>query len=161
MNMKMYVLQVRSGNEISAFYALKRQGFDVVLPTMQEYIHKNGNWDLREKIIFTQYLFIKFEPSEENYYQIKKIDGFVKFLGYQQPLTEREQKYIEWLANNGKPITPSKIYVTANGDKMILSGILREYSGTKIDYDLRQRKASIIIKIADKLHKITLPVVRI
>ena len=70
--MKMYVLQVRSGTEISAFHALKRQGFDVILPTMQEYIRKGGNWDLREKIIFTQYLFIRFEPSEENYYQIKK-----------------------------------------------------------------------------------------
>ena len=157
--MKMYVLQVRSRTEISAFHALKRQGFDVVLPTMQEYIRKGGNWDLREKIIFTQYLFIRFEPSEENYYQIKKIDGIVKFLGYQQPLAYSEQKYVEWLENGGKPITPSKIYVTPSGAKMIMSGVLRNYSGNEIDYHLRQRKADIFITIAGRKHRITLPII--
>lgn len=157
--MKMYVLQVKSGYEISACQELKKRGFDAVLPTVQEYIRRGGKWDLYEKIIFTQYIFIRLEPDEKSYYEIRKIDGIVRFLDSSQPLKYSEQKYIEWLENGGKPIEPSKIFVTPNGDKMIMSGILRNYSGTEIEYNLRQRKASIFAEIAGKTHKITLPVI--
>lgn len=159
--MNMYVLQVKSGYEISVCEELRKQGFDTVLPTVQKYIRCGGKWSIHEKIIFTQYVFIRFEPSEESYYKIRKINGVVRFLGYNQPLRCSEQKYIEWLENGGKPIEPSKIYVTASGDKMIMSGVLRNYSGNEIEYNLRQRKASVFIKIAGCEHKITLPIVRI
>lgn len=163
--MKMYVLQVRSGYEFSVFEELGKQGFDTVLPVRQEFIRRGGKWQIYEKIIFTQYVFIRFELTEEIYYRIKKTDGVVRFLGFEngvlQPLNHAEQSYIEWLWNGGKPIEPSKIYVTPNGDKMILSGILRKYSGDEIEYNLRQRKASIFIDIAGRRHRITLPVVRI
>lgn len=56
--MKMYVLHVKSGYEISAYQELKKRGFDVLLPMKKEYIRKNGKWELSERIIFTQYLFI-------------------------------------------------------------------------------------------------------
>ena len=163
--MKMYVLQVRSGYEISVCQELRRQGFDTVLPVRQEFIRRGGKWQIYEKIIFTQYVFIRFELTEEIYYRIKKIDGVVRFLGYENgilsPLNHTEQRYIEWLWNDGKPIEPSKIYVTPSGDKMIMSGILRKYSGDEIEYNLRQRKANIFINIAGRKHKITLPVIRI
>ena len=159
--MDMYVLQIKPGYEISACQELRKQGFNAVLPTVQEYIRRGGKWSIHEKIIFTQYIFIQFEPSEKSYYKIRNIDGIVRFLGYNQPLKNSEQKYIEWLENDGNPIEPSKIYVTASGDKMIMSGILRKYSGNEIEYNLRQRKASIFIEIAGKMHRITLPIVRI
>ena len=163
--MKMYVLQVRSGYEISACQKLRKQGFDAVLPTRQEFIRRGGTWSIYKKIIFTQYVFLRFKLTEENYYRIKKIDGFVRFLGFEkgvpQPLSHAEQSYIEWLWNSGKPVEPSKIYVTPSGDKMIMSGILRKYSGDEIEYNLRQRKANIFIEIAGRKHKITLPVIRI
>ncbi len=163
--MKMYVLQVRSGYEFSVCEELKRQGFDAVLPVRQEYIRHSGKWSIYEKIIFTQYVFLRFELTEENYYRIKKIDGVVRFLGFEngvlQPLNHAEQKYIEWLWNDGKPVEPSKIYITPSGDKMIMSGILRKYSGDEIEYNLRQRKANIFIEIAGRRHKITLPVIQI
>lgn len=157
--MKMYVLQVRSGYEISAYQELKKRGFDAVLPVMQEYLRKNGKWEIHERIVFTQYLFIRLEPDENTYHAIKKIDGIVRFLGNFQPLSNSEQKYIEWLENGGKPITPSKIYVTLNGAKMVMSGILRNYSGNETDYHLLQRKAYIFITIAGRKHRITLPIV--
>lgn len=89
----------------------------------------------------------------------------MKFLGFEhgfpQPLNYTEQAYIEWFWNDGNPIEPSKIYVTPNGDKLIMSGTLRKYSGNEIEYNLRQRKANIFIDIAGRKHKIMLPVVRI
>lgn len=161
----MYVLQVRSGYEISVCQELGKQGFDAVLPVRQEFIRRGGTWSIYERIVFTQYVFLRSELTEENYYRIKKIDGVLRFLGFEngvlQPLNNAEQKYIEWLWNGGKSIEPSKIYVTPSGDKMIMSGFLRKYSGDEIEYNLRQRKANIFIDIAGRKHKITLPVVRI
>lgn len=157
--MKMYVLQVRSGYEITDCQELRKRGFDAVLPTVIQYVRHGGKWNLHEKIIFTQYLFIRFKPSEESYYKIRKIDGIVRFLGCNQPLKYSEQKYIEWLENGGKPIEPSKIFITPDGEKLVMSGVLRKYSGTEIDYNLRQKKANIFIKIAGQKHKVTLPVI--
>ena len=163
--MKMYVIQVRSGYEFSVCQELRNQGFDAVLPTRKEFIRRGGQWNIYEKILFTQYVFIRIELTEERYYRIKKIDGVVRFLGFEhgfpQPLNHVEQSYIEWLWNFGKPVEPSKIYVTPNGDKLIMSGTLRKYSGNEIEYNLRQRKANIFIDIAGRKHKIMLPVVRI
>lgn len=157
--MKMYVLQVRSGYEISVYQELKKRGFDAVLPMMQEYLRKNGTWDIHEKIIFTQYIFVRLEPDKNTYHEIRKINGILRILGNFQSLSDSEQKYIEWLENGGKPVTPSKIYVTPGGAKMVMSGILRNYSGNKIDYHLRQRKADIFLTIAGKRHRITLPII--
>ena len=163
--MKMYVLQVRSGYENSVCNELEKHGFDAVLPVRQEFTRRSGKWNICEKIIFTQYVFIRSEITEESYYRIKKITGIVRFLGFEngklQPLNHEEQCYIEWLWNDGKPVEPSKIYVTPSGDKMIFSGVLRKYSGDEIEYNLRQRKANIFIDISGRKHRITLPVIRI
>ncbi|MDE6781034.1 MAG: hypothetical protein K2J40_06205 [Ruminococcus sp.] len=163
--MGMYVLQVRSGYETRACNELKKQGFDAVLPKRQEYIRRGGKWSIYEKIIFTQYVFINAELTKEIYYRIKKTDGVVRFLGFEhgfpQSLNLAEESYIEWLWNGGKPVEPSKIYVTPSGDKLIMSGILRKYCGDQIEYNLHQRKANIFIDIAGRKHKITLPVIRI
>ncbi len=59
--MKMYVLQVRSGYEFQVCEELKKQGFDAVLPVRQEYIRRGGKWSIYEKIIFTQYVFLRSE----------------------------------------------------------------------------------------------------
>ena len=157
--MDMYVIQVRFGCEISVCQKLREQGFDAVLPTVHEYIRRGGKWNIHESVIFTQYVFIRFEPSESNYYKIRKINGIIRFLDCNQPLKYSEQKYIEWLENGGKPIEPSEIHVNPNGSISIVSGILKNYSGNKIEYNIRQRKADVFIKIADCEHKVTLPVV--
>ncbi len=162
--MKMYVLHVRSGYEISAYQQLRERRFDAILPVKQELIRINGKWELREKIIFTQYLFIMCDLTDKkNYYGIRKADGVIRFLGNEngnlfEPIRPYEQEYIMWLWNNGKPVKPSKIYVTSNGDKMIMSGILRDYSGSEIEYNIRQRKAIVSTTIAGQQYKISLPI---
>ena len=161
--MEMYVIQVRSGYEFSVCQELRNQGFYAVLPIRQEFIRHCGQWKIHEKIVLTQYVFSRLELTEKIYYQIKKINGVVRFLGFErgfpQPLNHAEQRYIEWLWNGGNPVEPSKIYVTPSGDKMIMSGILRKYSGNEIEYNLRQRKANIFIEIAGHKHKVVLPVI--
>ena len=157
--MDMYVIQVRFRCETSVCCELKKQGFDAILPTVNEYIRRGGKWSIHERRIFTQYVFIRFEPSEINYYRIRKIRGIIKFLDCNQPLKYNEQKYIEWLENGGKPIEPSEINVNPDGRITVVSGILKNYSDNEIKYNIRQRKADVFIKIAGCEHKVTLPVV--
>jgi len=162
--MKMYVLHVRSGYEISAYRQLRERGFYAVLPIKKELVRIKGVWKVFEKIIFTQYLFIICDLTDKkNYYEIRKADGVIRFLGNEngkvfEPVRPYEQEYIMRLWNNGKPVEPSKIYITSNGDKMIMSGILRDYSGSEIEYNIRQRKATVSTTIAGQQYKISLPI---
>lgn len=160
---KMYVLHVRSGFEISACRQLRELGFNAILPMKQELVRINGKWETHEKIIFTQYLFIVCDLTKSVYYKIRKADGVVRVLGNEngkffEPLRPYEQEYILWLGNGGKPIEPSKIFITSEGDKMIMSGILRKYPGNEIDYNVHQRKAIIYITVSGHQHKVTLPI---
>lgn len=70
----MYVIQTKSGCESAVSSALKRLGFDIKVPT------------------------------PEDYYKIKNTDGVINFLGKGKPsaVTEDERQYINWLWNGGK-----------------------------------------------------------
>lgn len=51
--------------------------------------------------------------------------------------------------------------IISDKNNTVISGILKNYSGSETDYKLRQRKAGIFVTIAGREHKITLPIVRI
>ena len=128
-------------------------------PTMKE----SELRDKRLKLVFTQYIFVECDLNEEIYYQIKSVFGVVRFLGFGKPesLKADEQAHIRLLWNNGKPIEASKIYTTSSGDKMVLSGILRNYQNSIISLDLRQRRAKVAVTFLGKSHTVTLPVISI
>lgn len=160
--MEMYVLQIKPGCEKSVYRELIKKNFEAFLPKKLEYIRKSGEWRLCEKIVFAQYLFVKCSLTDAVYYTIRSIDGVRRFLGHgrPEPLPIHEECWIEWLDNKGRAIEPSRIFKTANGDKMVLSGILRDWQGD-IEYDLRQRKANVFVTIAGERHKVTLPIIAI
>lgn len=161
--MEMYVLQVKSGHEKSAAESLKNLGFLAYCPTRMQEIRFKSIWHKVEKIIFSQYIFVKCELTDDVYYKIKSVTGIVRFVGFGSPeaLRKHEKEYVKLLNNDGKPIEPSKIFVTVNGDKMIISGILRQYQDKIISLDLRQKRAKIELEISGKVHRITLPVTAI
>ena len=161
--MKMYVLQVKSGYEEAAVRLIADKGYTAMCPTEEIYIRFQGKWHKRLKLVFTQYIFVECEFNEEVYYQIKSVFGVVRFLGFgkPEPLKEDEQAYIRLLWNKGKPIEASKVYTTMSGEKMILSGMLRDYSDRIISFDLRQRRAKVSVMILGKPHTITIPVISI
>lgn len=161
--MQMYVLQVKPGYEESAARTLNERGFTAFCPTEEMHIRHGGIWHKKIKLIFTQYIFVECRLTDDIYYSIKSIDGVMRFLGHGKPeeLKPDEEAYVRWLHNGGKPIEASKVYITSSGDKMILSGVLRQYQGDMISIDLRQRRAKIALYFCGKLHKITLPVIAI
>lgn len=161
--MKMYVLQVKPGYEEAAVRLISDKGYAAMCPIEEIYIRLHGQWHKRLKLVFTQYIFVECNLNEEVYYQIKSFFGVVRFLGFgePEPLKEDEQAHIRLLWNKGKPIEASKVYTTNSGDKMILSGILRDYADKNICLDLRQRKAKVAVTLLGKQHTITLPVISI
>lgn len=155
----MYVLQVKTGCEVSAGKTLREMGYNVKVPEKTMNVRHGGVWKLRRYLVFTGYIFLDADSIMPNdYYRIKETAGVVKFIGGGNPLSmsETERQYICWLWNGGKPIEPSKVFVTVNGQKMILSGLLRKYDYA--DINVRQRRARVMIPICGVLHKITLPI---
>ena len=85
-----------------------------------------------------------------------------KFLGNgkPEPISEDEETYIQWLWNEGKPLEASKVYISPQGAKLVLSGALRNFDG-KVEYQLRQRRAVIHVPVGGRSCKLTLPAVTI
>ena len=161
--MEMYVLQVKPGYEEAAVRLIGGKGYTAMCPTEEIYIRSGGKWYKKLKLVFTQYIFIECELTDETYYDIKSTPGVVRFLGCgnPEPLKADEQAHIRLLWNKGKPVEASKVYTTATGEKMILSGILRNYQNDIISLDLRQRRAKVAVTLLGKMHTITLPVISI
>lgn len=161
--MEMYVLQVRPGYEEAAVRLIEDKGYTAMCPTEEIYIRFQGQWRKTLKLVFTQYIFVECELTDKSYYDIRSVPGTVRFLGFGNPeaLAPDEREYIRLLWNKGKPIEASKIYTTASGDKMVLSGILREYRDNIVSLNLRQRRAKAAVTLLGKPHTITLPVISI
>ena len=161
--MEMYVLQVKPGYEEAAVRLISDKGYAAMCPMEEIYIRFQGQWHKKLKLVFTQYIFVECELTDEAYYQIRSVSGVVRFLGCgnPEPLRPDEREYIRLLWDKGKPIEASKVYTTLSGEKMVLSGILRNYSDKIVHLDLRQRRAKVAVTLLDKPHTITLPVIPI
>lgn len=159
-----YVLQTRSCREFEVRDRLLRLGYDAFVPAKQMQLRCGGKWTERVIPIFTQYMFIRFrsEPDAKDYYTIRSVEGAAKFLGNgkPEPISEDEETYIQWLWNEGKPLEASKVYISPQGAKLVLSGALRNFDG-KVEYQLRQRRAVIHVPVGGRSCKLTLPAVTI
>lgn len=109
--MRTYVLQSRSGCEQEACRRLRQMGFEAFVPMKTMQLRSGGTWFEKTLPIFSQYIFLRFEPSAENYHLIRSVDGVVRFLGDGRPqaITAAEEAYIRWLWNDGKPLGVSKV----------------------------------------------------
>lgn len=164
----MYVFQVKPGTDLNVAENLRKRGYFVRCPQRIMFIRKDGKWTEKIEPVFPGYLFLEHPYSkplnDKKYYDICNTEcviGFLKNGKRPSRLALHEEQYIYWLWNHGKPIAASRVYKTANGDNMILSGILREYSDSIVSMDLRQRRAKIRVPICGKEYKISLPVIGI
>lgn len=158
----MFVIQVKTGCEASAAATLTRLGFNIKAPQKVMRIRKGGVWKHEVKPVFPGYIFLEADTYIEaaGYYKVKKTSGVVNFLGKGEPqrIQTSEAEYINWLWNSGAPLNVSKVFVTPEGKKMIMSGPLRNYSGEYIEFDLRQKRAKIRIPICGVIRNVTLPI---
>lgn len=158
----MYVIQCRTGRELVIGQVLIRLGYDIKIPEKYMFIRRAGEWKKERHLVFTGYIFLESGTvlSAEDYYKIKKADGVINFIGQGEPktLTETERQYVNWLWNKAKPLEPSNVYVTREGQKMVMSGPLKNYRGEYVDINVRQRRAKVLISICGRKYKVTLPI---
>ncbi len=158
----MYVIQTKSGCELSVSNVLEKLGFNVKVPEKIMSIRQGGIWKSQKYLIFTGYVFLEIagEIAPHIYYSIKNTDGVINFLGKGNPshITEAERQHINWLWNDGNPIEPSKVYKTVTGAIMVMSGTLKKYPGEYVDFDIRHRRAKVKISFGGVQKKVTLPI---
>lgn len=120
--MSVYVLQVRSGCEEFVCKRLKLLGLDAFLPMKKAIIRKNG---IKNQLIFSQYVFLKFKPNSENYHLIRHIEGVVRFLGTGIPMatSKLEEAYLQLLRNHDESIDISRVHVLPDGTKQIFNDL--------------------------------------
>lgn len=159
--MEMYVLQVTTNRESRVKSRLEKMGFSVFMPSEEITVRSNGKWKSYIKPIFPQYVFIECEMNPENYRRIKSVPKVLRFLGAEtpEPLPPDEQEYIMILNNDGKIVRASEIEVADDGNKKVVSGMLKKYENKIIFVNLRQRRAGIELELCGKKHFLTLPVI--
>ena len=89
----MYVVQTKTGCELSSGVLLKRLGFNIKIPEKLMSIRRGGIWRLEKKLVFTGYIFLESDKSitEKDYYKVKNTDGVINFIGKGKPQEIREK----------------------------------------------------------------------
>ena len=103
--MKMYVLYVRGGYEKDVVRLLKNNGILAYAPSYFREIRTKNGFRKQEKIIFTNYVFVMCDMTDEIYYKAKGTQYAVNFIGRGNPtpIYEDEAQRILTLAHGGAP----------------------------------------------------------
>lgn len=152
-----YVIQTKPNKE----YILKRylinSGISAYTPEEVIQIRRHGKWHSESRYIFSGYVFIDSDYTPELFQKIKKLDGFLHFLGSPAPLNESETEQILWLCNDGKPIEASH-YITGKNGIIFVDGILSKSVFRIIKIFPRQKRVKVTIYVNGKEFKVFLPI---
>lgn len=158
----MYVMQVTSGRELDACRDLSKKGYIAYAPEKQMFIRKGGKWRKEIRLLFAGYIFISTSDLRaQDYYIIKSCIGFIRLLGSPVPksISLQEEKYILFLANNGCPLPPSRVYVNLDKEIEVASGPLKLFEAEITWFSRRQRRAQVDTEIAGTIYRLTFPVI--
>ena len=152
-----YVIQTKPNKESLLKHELLESGIKAYLPEERLSIRRCGKWHIINRYIFSGYIFIETSVSAEIYHKIRKLQGFVRFLGSPTPLPADEESQIRWLCNEGKPITASHYIKNGQGISFV-DGILSETNFKIIKICPRQKRIKISVNINNKNFKVFLPI---
>lgn len=155
-----YVIQTRPNKESLLKQELQEAGIKAYLPEEQLSIRRHGKWYMINRYIFSGYIFIETSISAEFYHKIRKMSGFIRFLGSPTPLPADEENQIRWLCNEGKPITASH-YIKNEWGISFVDGILSETNFRIIEICPRQRRIRVSVSINGSEFIVFLPAEKI
>lgn len=158
-----YTIQVKPKTEIDVMKAIQSLGYTAYVPREERQIRKRGKWHSQINMIFSSYVFLDtdFIITNHLYYQLKKIDGFIRILGQPSPLSATESEQIKWLCNNGNIITPSHYIIDENSKIKFLDGVAMNLQHLIVDFKLRQKRVKLKITVEGKSFLVTLPVEKV
>lgn len=91
-----YTLQVKSKSELDVMKSIESLGYTAYVPREERQIRKRGKWHSQINMIFAGYVFIDTDfITNHLYYQLRKIDGFIRVLGEPSPLSPTESEQIK------------------------------------------------------------------
>lgn len=157
-----YTIQVKPKSELEVLYQIESLGYTAYTPREERQIRKRGKWHSQINMIFASYVFIDTDFITDNlYYQLRKIDGFIRVLGEPSPLSPTESEQIKWLCNGGNIITPSHYIIDENKKIKFLDGAIMNLQHLIVDIKLRQKRVKLRITVEGKSFLVTLPVEKV
>lgn len=157
-----YTLQVKPKSELDVMKSIESLGYTAYVPREERQIRKRGKWHSQVNTIFPSYVFIDTDfITNHLYYQLKRIDGFIRVLGEPSPLSPTESEQIRWLCNNGQIIAPSHYIIDENKKIKFLDGAVMNLQHLIVDIKLRQKRVKLRITVEGKSFLVTLPVEKV
>lgn len=149
--MKMYVLQVRTGQEARLAERLRRRGVDARCPQEERMIRKGGGWQGRLYTVFPGYLFICCEDPLAVYYKASSQSGVLRWLGMADgrpaPLPLEEEAQILCMTCSDVPLPPSRAVKMPDGQLVFVEGPLAELAGSIRKVHRHDRRAEVRVPL--------------
>ncbi|MFO8065061.1 MAG: antiterminator LoaP [Spirochaetota bacterium] len=149
--MKYYVIQVETRNE-HKFTRLARQRVDedirrILWPRRRLTIRRRGRKHEELAPIFPGYVFVETEElSPENYWALRRVPGFFRFLRSNhnvQPLSGADERLLVHFLSFGEIVDKSKVTFSEDARIEVLEGPLKGLEGRVVKVDKRKGRAKV------------------
>jgi transcription termination/antitermination protein NusG len=127
-----YVLWTHSNCERLVYEQLRGQGFELLLPTITQWVSRRGLRYISRVPMFPGYLFLRHAIDKTSYLQVCKARGLVRILGEQwdrlAAVPDREIEAVRKLLATDLPALPHP-YLRAGQRVRVISGPLANVEG--------------------------------
>lgn len=152
-----YVIYVKPQSEIKVCAKLRNSGINAYAPLRTIMERHNGRWKEVVRIVFSSYVFVDIDLTDEIYYTVKKTDGVLRFLGQPpEPIRQSEAEHLKWIFDM-QNVGISKGYLE-NGRLVITDGALVGHENMITDYNPRIMRGWIHTQINGKEHSFSVTV---
>ncbi|MGN0601277.1 MAG: transcription termination/antitermination NusG family protein [Oscillospiraceae bacterium] len=152
-----YVVSVKPSAEIEVCAKLKNSGINAFAPMRNVLERNKGKWHEVARIVFSSYVFIDIDLTDEIYYKVKNTNGVLRFLGKPpEPIRQTEIEHLCWIFEM-QNIGISKGEMK-NDRLVITEGALVGKEHIVTDYNPRTMRGWIHTKINGKDHKFSVTI---
>ena len=138
--------------------------FLVWLPKKEVKEKRNGKYEIAERPMFSGYLFLYWEGSEEKLFpmfELRRIPGLIRFLCYDDgslALKGKDQDFARWLHMHGGFIRQSKVVYSEGQRIHICEGPLKGFDGNVIKVDRHHKRITLRFDIAGNISDVNFSV---
>ena len=157
-----FVLFVKTGDEVKTVNALKKEGLDAFIITMQVVHRKEGKSFLVEKNMFPGYLFVESELHITDFIVLlrslsSRVTYFMKVLKFDNEGTSSlypdEKEYLLRLINDNRVVEHSIGFIEGN-EVFVTEGPLKGLESKIIKIDRHKRRALLEVEFCGDIREI-------
>lgn len=121
--------------------------------------YKDGKKKERKKRLYTNYIFIEMDYSDEVWHSLKKgIRGIVGFVGNKTKPTVTPQRDIDVMKAQISDTAPKhKVTFDINTEVRVTTGSFADFNGTVKSIDYEKNKAKVLLTIFGRETEVELP----